>query len=276
MRLIKADNKGLTLIELMIAMAVMSIIMAAMFGVHNARQRSHRNQKLLVEMQQNSRAAVSLMKREIRLAGYDPTDSDNFGILVAENDTIQFTMDLNNNGSVDAMNENISYGIFNGNLMRNAGGGLPQDGDVVAYDIEALRFAYAFDSNADGQLETSATYDVDGDSLAETPAPGAVIWAIDSDGDGDLDRILDTNYDGSIDENDTAGGFAMPAASQANIADIRSVRIYLLARTSAPVLGYKDNRSYILGDLIHTPEVQYKMHQRQLLTSTAGCKNMGY
>jgi len=269
MRLTITKNKGLTLIELMIAMAIIGIIMAAIFSVFNARQKSHRNQRLLVEMQQNSRAAVSLMKREIRLAGYDPTESDNFRIDAAGNNSIQFTMDLNLNGVVDMMaDEFVIYAIVGGNLMRNA--------DTLAYDIEALRFAYAFDTDGNGQLETSATFDVDGDSSVETPEPGAVIWAFDSDLDGDLDRILDTNFDGVIDAADAAGGVVMPPVSQVSKGDIRAVRIYLLARTSGPVMGHVDNGTYIVGDLAHSPAVEFQNHSRQLLVSTASCKNLGY
>jgi type IV pilus assembly protein PilW len=76
-------NKGFTLPELMIAMAVGSIIMAVIYSTYQAQQKSYTTQHLGVEMQQNIRAAMSLMKREIRMAGYDPEETSGADILSA-------------------------------------------------------------------------------------------------------------------------------------------------------------------------------------------------
>ena len=55
---------GHTLIELMIAMAIAAILITAIFQVYQLRQKSHSKQQLAVEMQQNIRAAISLIKRD--------------------------------------------------------------------------------------------------------------------------------------------------------------------------------------------------------------------
>lgn len=64
------NRKGFTLIELCVAMAIASFVMAAIYSVYRAQTQSHRNQQLVVEMQQNMRAAMYLLEREIRMAGY--------------------------------------------------------------------------------------------------------------------------------------------------------------------------------------------------------------
>ncbi len=83
------DSGGHTLVELVIAMALAAILITAIYQIHAVRQKSHAKQQLAVEMQQNIRAAISLMKREIRMAGYDPASNDgldNDGNTVIDND----------------------------------------------------------------------------------------------------------------------------------------------------------------------------------------------
>ena len=64
------NRKGFTLIELCVAMAIATFVMAAIYSVYRAQTQSHRTQQLVVQMQQNMRAAMYLLEREIRMAGY--------------------------------------------------------------------------------------------------------------------------------------------------------------------------------------------------------------
>jgi type IV pilus assembly protein PilW len=132
----------------------------------------------------------------------------------------------------------------------------------VAYDIEAVGFAYAFDDDGDGALDQSGG--------------GNIIWAVDSNlGDDKLDNLLDTNDDGIIDENDTEGGVNM--AGQVDIANIRAVRIWLLARTRQPIKGHTDNQTYAVGANHRGPaDGDWDPSRRRLLlTTTVYCRNMG-
>ena len=262
------DNKGFTLIELLIAMAVSGIVMALIISAHGSQQRAHVTQQQVVDMQQNIRAAMYLMESEIRMAGCDPTENDVAGIQTAGPNSIGFTMDIDGNGNTTGTNENITFGfdpVDDNNpgdgiadaggapLCRNTGGGFQR----MAEDIHAIGFAYAYDDNENGQLDTSAG--------------GNVIWAIDSDGDGALDTRLDADDDGDIDAADAVAGGALLAAT-VNINRIRAVRIWLLARTAAPIRGYSDTRTYVVGDRRITPVDNF---QRRLLTASVKCRNMG-
>ena len=97
-----------------------------------------------------------------------------------------------------------------------------------------------------------------------------MIWAIDTDSDGDLDTHLDTNDDGIIDNNDAPGGTAL--AAEVDINRIRAVRTWILVRTGAPIRGYKDNRTYIVGARRISVNDSY---QRRFLVDTVVCRNMG-
>ena len=213
-------NKGFTLPELMIAMAVGSIIMAVIYSTYQAQQKSYTTQHLAVEMQQNIRAAMTLMKREIRMAGYDPTESGTAGISSAAGNLIQFSFDNNNNddeniedGDTNDQDENLRYGFTTGDGDSD---GIADDGaeslyridangsrtEVIAYDIQGIAFAYAFDDDGDGQLDTSPG--------------GNVIWAMDTDDDDLLDSVLDDTDNGVIDAADAEGGFPLVPAFWTN------------------------------------------------------------
>jgi len=251
-------NKGFSLIEVMVALAVTSILMAGIYTTYTIQQRSYKTQTMIVSVQQNLRGSLIVMEDEIRMAGYDKSipNTGLFGITDVTidgngNGTITFTGDFGNgtnadNGILDG-NETFQYtiadlpignpdGIFD--LARNAGGGR----QLLAEGIQAMGFAFAYDNDADGQLDT---------------AGGNVLWGIDSSGD----NVLETNV--------TGGGLP----TLVNMNRIRAVRIWLLARTRGIVRGYRDTNTYTVGNQTLGPFNDN--YQRILLTSTIKCRNMG-
>jgi type IV pilus assembly protein PilW len=193
-------------------------------------------------------------------------------ITSAAGDFIQFNFDNNGNGVTTDSNESLIYRFTTGDADLD---GIADDGaeslsrtdagagetEVIAYDVQGIAFAYAFD---------------DGGQLATSPNDN-VIWAMDTDDppDGLLDTVLDTNDDGLIDTNDTAGGAALDPAfwpTEVDIADIRAVRIWILARTRIPIRGYTDNRTYVVGARRVNSGDNF---QRRLLVDTVNCRNMG-
>lgn len=267
------NNKGFTLIELLIAMAISGVVTGAIYSAFQSQQTAYVTQEQVVDMQQNLRAAAYLMDSEIRMAGYDPAiPKAGAAIDIARGAELRFTSDKNGDGDfvnlapppANDENEQIRYALTNDadrdgiadaspcELGRETwGGGL----QPAAENVDALGFAYAFDANDDGELESSG---------------GDVIWAIDSDNDGFLDTNLDTNGDGVIDINDPPGGVGL--ANQVGISRIRAVRIWVLARTRTEARDYLDTRTYKVGDNLITPGDHFR---RRLLTTNVTCRNLG-
>jgi len=137
-------SKGFTLIELMVALAMTSIIMAGIMAAYISQLKSHVTQQTIVEMQQNLRSAMQHMEKEIRMAGYDdPNKTSVAGLTTVLANTFGFNMDLNDDGDVGDPNETVIYTVaLNASgiqcLMRNTGGG----NQPVAENIEALNFVY--------------------------------------------------------------------------------------------------------------------------------------
>lgn len=64
-------SKGLTLVELMIAMTLGLILTGGVIGVFLANQQTYRVNQAVSEVQENARAASQLMARDIRSAGFN-------------------------------------------------------------------------------------------------------------------------------------------------------------------------------------------------------------
>ncbi|MBW2218212.1 MAG: prepilin-type N-terminal cleavage/methylation domain-containing protein, partial [Deltaproteobacteria bacterium] len=161
MKRIETENKGFTLIELMITLAISSIVMTGIYAIYNAQSTARRNQKIVVDMMQNLRAGLYYMEREIRVAGFDPQRTTNAGITIANLSDIRFTLDDNQDGDLVAgagtdPNERIHYMLSDdadGDGIANAPGCnlQRQDGaagafETIANNIDALQFFY-FDNN---------------------------------------------------------------------------------------------------------------------------------
>lgn len=137
------DEKGFTLIEMMVAIAISSIVMLVIHVAYQNQLRSHLTQQSVADMHQNARAAMSLMKNEIQMAGFDPTQKANASILTANASDFRFEIDLNEDGDCGDGNEVVHYVLNGDDLERATGAGVPV---LLAENIDALDFVY-FDGN---------------------------------------------------------------------------------------------------------------------------------
>ena len=92
------DQGGFTLIEVIIAMLISSIVLASIYSSFKSQQDSYVAQDQVAEMQQNIRAGFSVMISEIRMAGYDPDALNVAGITVATPNSITFTLVADDDG----------------------------------------------------------------------------------------------------------------------------------------------------------------------------------
>jgi len=167
----RLNTTGFTLVELMIALFISSLVMASVITVYIAQSKSYAKQDDIAAIQQNLRGALAILPMEIRLAGCDPTESKVPGILAATGTNFRFTMDTKNNNipptnTPDGLitgDEDIAYGFattvvtdINGRVLT---GGLPWNGTAslgrqianaggfqpLADNIEALEFNYILD-----------------------------------------------------------------------------------------------------------------------------------
>ncbi|NOR46948.1 MAG: prepilin-type N-terminal cleavage/methylation domain-containing protein [Methanosarcinaceae archaeon] len=158
---IKNKESGFTLIELLIAMTIGLIILTALSSTFLLQRDIYDDQEQIVEMVQTARAAMDMMTREIRMAGYDPTgtmqrsnltDAKFVGIPYDAN-KLEIYADLNGDEDTDEPNEYIKYTMdsdFPFEIRRDTGGGRQE----FALNIQSFTFDY-FDSNGNSTTTTA-------------------------------------------------------------------------------------------------------------------------
>ena len=65
------NTKGMTLIELLVAMVICAMVVAGIYRVFIAQSKAYTVQDQVVEVQQSVRSAMEILLRDLRVAGYD-------------------------------------------------------------------------------------------------------------------------------------------------------------------------------------------------------------
>lgn len=124
------SNQGFTIIEMVVSVAIGMLILWVALSLFYYQRKSFTVQEQLSEMQQNLRAAMDMMSREIRMAGYGTTSTN--VVTVSDTGTITFSYDSDNDGDL----EQITFDLDQGDLQ------ITRNTQPIAENIEALSFTY--------------------------------------------------------------------------------------------------------------------------------------
>jgi len=137
---------GHSLVEMLVAMAVMALVMAATLSMLQAGLAASGWGTARIEAQQAVRIALERLARELRDAGYDPTSAGLGAVVVAEPARVVFVRDLNGNGVIDPTHERVTWVLRAGEttLRRDAGAGA----QPVAEGVRRFQLSYLDDEGA--------------------------------------------------------------------------------------------------------------------------------
>ena len=135
----KNCERGFTLIELLIAMAIGLVVTTSISSAFISQRKTYAIQEQIAEMTQSARAALDMISREVKMAGYDPTGAGIVGVPYSATQ-LEVRADLNGDGDASDTHENIiyTYDSANKQIDRNTGGGA----QAFAEGIESFTFAY--------------------------------------------------------------------------------------------------------------------------------------
>lgn len=87
---ITTTMRGFSLIEMLVSVAVFTVVMAAVFGLLISSQQRYQADSELLDTFQNARQAMDLMVRDIHSAGYPPPNSVGPVVLAANPERVAF------------------------------------------------------------------------------------------------------------------------------------------------------------------------------------------
>jgi prepilin-type N-terminal cleavage/methylation domain-containing protein len=304
----KAKNQGFTLVELLVAMAIATVILTAIFSTFKSQQDSYVVQSQLAMTQQNVRGAMQLISRDIQMAGYYTNfetsiitmDWDDMGgdesmhpiIYARDNisavgDGIKDNTDLivivkasMENGRQLASGEAAS-GTTASSTLRDAGN-LTENKFALLVKNDLSRAEFFRVTNSTGIITLSK-------SLVESYTEDDWIFRADiiiyyvDDADPDhpnlMRRNLGNNEQAQVmaeDIDNIQFRYVLDDGSKVesgfNEREVRAVEIYLLARTRHIIRGYTDPNRYKFANIDETPGDGYR---RRLLKALIKTRNIG-
>jgi prepilin-type N-terminal cleavage/methylation domain-containing protein len=261
--LLLKENKGVTLIELMIALVISAILVGGTYSIFVSQQRTYISQDQIVGAQQDGRAALTIMAKDIRMAGmltgvdgfsvYGATEAITPGNSSTGPDQIRVVYaaeEFSSGGSsvtVTGVNgSQVTLGQPIGTFFNS--GGTPNRSYVA---FEGVNHVYVISSVAGSILNLSEspsanlatfsarvlrvraiTYSVSGTTLQRNDGEGVQPLA----GSTNQCQVEDLQFAYQV-AGDTVNWYNTTPSGKAN-ADIRAVRINLLVRT--PIADTKD------------------------------------
>jgi type IV pilus assembly protein PilW len=150
------NDRGYTLMELMVAIAIGMIVMASVATTFTSQTRAYSAQEQINQMEQNARGALDIMSREIKMAGYKPNGGSVTGVVSYTSTSLTIQADLNADAAVSTSgsdNEQIAYAYDSANKKITRQVGIAAAA-TLAENISGFTFTYYQSSGT--TLATSA------------------------------------------------------------------------------------------------------------------------
>ncbi len=129
------------MVELLVGLVLGLVVAAGVLNIFVHQNRTNEYQQEVAYAQQNVRAAMELMTREIRSAGYDPENNSFDAVKTATASSIRVLSNVSGDseaGDPDDADEDVTYAIDNGN------GYITRSGSEVIRDVvpNSLQLTY--------------------------------------------------------------------------------------------------------------------------------------
>lgn len=300
-------NQGFTIVELLVAMAIALVVLGAIFYTFKSQQDSYLVQSEVAAAQQNVRAAMHLISRDIQMAGYytnfetatitmdwdDQGGDETIRPLIYARDNITAMGDgIRDNTDliviVKASMENgrqlvggeLASGGTASDTLRNAGS-LTTDKYALLVKEDLSRAEFFRVTNDSGTINLSKT-------LFESYSEGdwifradIIIYYVNDDpqhpslmrqnlGNNEAAQVVAEDIDNiQFRYLDKDGNLVNSGFNERHV---RGVEISLLSRTRNPIRGYSDPDTYSIGNVNLTPSDAYR---RRILKALIKTRNIG-
>jgi type IV pilus assembly protein PilW len=152
--------KGMSLIELLVALVICGMVVAGIYRVFIAQSRAYTVQDQVVEVQQSVRSAMEILLRDLRMTGFD---YDNTPITITtpivtplSENAITVTYEYYDKTVPQYQKHTVAYwrDAPTSRLIRQLTvNDVPRPQENLLENVEILNFTYGVDVNEDGALE---------------------------------------------------------------------------------------------------------------------------
>jgi prepilin-type N-terminal cleavage/methylation domain-containing protein len=161
------NEKGVTLIELLVAMVIAAITLAGIYRVFISQTRTYAIQDQVMEVQQSVRGAMEILLRDLRMTGFDDNNPNSDVTIVNPLVTPVQTSDITINyeyydrslGGTEAQKYQSHLVRYwrdgaTSRLMRQITvDAVARFAEIILENVDALTFTYGVDQNNDGIMD---------------------------------------------------------------------------------------------------------------------------
>jgi type IV pilus assembly protein PilW len=163
-----ANHNGVTLIELLVGLVISSMLVGGMYRLFISQSRAYNVQEQVVETQQGTRAAMELLVRDLRMAGYD--DSRTAAVTISQ-PVIPEDHAITVRYEYESARYEARYWIDGSlRLMRQETIGAVSRTEQVLDNVEILDFVYGIDRDEDGRMD-----DLNGNGILDDWVPAGSV-----------------------------------------------------------------------------------------------------
>lgn len=249
---------GLTIVEILVALVISTILMAGILAIFISNKQAFRLNSAYAEVHENARFLMNYLPNVIQLSGYRSTPLDTLFVPLDEvfPTATPHVQVSNNTGTNNSDVLTVRY-QGSGDGAGNPDGTVrdclnrPVDANIIAINV--------FSINASGDLicqatNPSAAPNVDTAILVNQLENMQVLLGEDLDNDRTTDRYVEPNFAGL------------------NINRVRSVRVSLLLRSSDQLNKTQQATPFNLSGTTYTPAADFRL--RKVLTFTVQLRNV--
>ena len=129
-----ANERGFTLVEMLISVAIVMILMTAAGRSFLLQGDMFVAQNEVVGAIQDAKSGIKILTKDIQRSGYNPSGAAFSGVSCDSNE-LTLMRDTNGDGDTNDIGENVTYELDNGALTRNSA--------VVVRNVQAFVVSYS-------------------------------------------------------------------------------------------------------------------------------------
>ena len=159
------NRKGITLIELLVALVIAAITLAGIYKVFVSQTKTYAIQDQVVEVQQSVRGAMEILLRDLRMAGFNDDNPASpytvaTPITLRQGNSIEVNYEYYNKTLNQYELHKVNYAVdANSQLIRTltVTAAIPPvpnpSAEPILQNVGTLNFTYGIDANSDGVMD---------------------------------------------------------------------------------------------------------------------------